>query len=112
MESNPATEAAESELRPTGQRWKIRVAEDPPQRVSILENHILGLGGRGRVAVVDASGLLWETVSRDVGGAPAWAAFVLADGIGPAIDLKPADRRRWLTSLARAAVLESSGDSA
>jgi hypothetical protein len=108
MQTNKATEAAEWQLQGLGQRWKIRVAEAPPQRVSVIEGHLLGLGGRSRVAVVDTSGLLWEAASRDLEESPAWAAFVLGDGIAGALDLGPEERGRWLTALATEAVEQAS----
>jgi len=107
-QENPATDAAEAALRRLGIRWKIRIVDDPPEPVAVIESHLLGLGGRSRVAVVDASGALWAAASRDLADSPARAAFVLADGVAGALDLRPDRRRRWLTALAREAVVESS----
>jgi transglutaminase-like putative cysteine protease len=108
-QDNPATEIAEAVLRRLGIRWQIRVADDPPQPVAMIEGHLLGLRGRTRVAIVDAAGPLWAAASRDVADYPAWTAFVLADGIANALDLQPDQRRRWLSALAKEAVVESSG---
>jgi hypothetical protein len=106
IRANPATEGAERALTAISPGWKIRIADDPPQPVSIIESHLVGVGGRGRVAMVDASGPLWTAASSRMDSSPAWAAFVLADGLAAAMDLRPRQRRRWLTGLAEAAVAE------
>ena len=110
IRTNLATEAAETALRRLGGSWLIRAAENPPYPVSTIEGRLLGLGRRARVVVLDSSSALWSVVEAARFARPAWASFVLAEGVAKRLDLDPSMRVRWLVELARTAVLEGGGE--
>ncbi len=107
--TNRATEDAEAALHRLGGVWLIRAAADPPKPVSTIEGRLLDLGRRVRLVVLDTSSPLWQAAEPALPERPAWAAFVLGDGIADRLDLEASIRERWLTELARAAVVEGRG---
>ena len=104
--ANPATDRMEEALEKLGERWLVRVADDAPDDVAVIEGRVVGYPTSGRLVVVDEASPLWTTAVEELPDRPAWSAFVVADGIADALDLGPETRRRWLAVLAHQAVAE------
>lgn len=104
--TSPAVDRAADALRRLDRSWHIWASDGAQRPVSTIEGRLLGLGRRTRVVAVDTSCALWAAVEAALPGRPAWAALVLAEGVADRLDLDQAVRARWLTELARTAVME------
>ena len=106
-ESDAVTARVEQQLAAIGETHAIVAADNPGLGSTVLDGTAIGLGKCW--TIVDKRGDLWQSVARLADRHPTKAALLLADEVVHLAGVPPAVRRRCLSRLAMAAMLEAVG---